>query len=125
MAHGGVPHGPSHVAAVRAQSAKAMARGARTSNMATTTTAIAPRGLIDLGLNPTDVQNPVADSAPPARHACGYGVGVGVPGYFASIARLTSRSGLPCPRIAITSRVTSRQIAHVAAWLVNVSVPSR
>lgn len=60
----------------------------------------------------------------PRPQAFGYGVGVGVPGYFLSIARLTSSSDLPCARIAITSRVTSRQIVQVAAWLVNVSVPS-
>src|SRR2546425_2289467 len=54
----------------------------------------------------------------------GYGVAVGVPRYFASIARRTSSSDFPSPRMRVTSRVTSRQTDHVAAWLVKVSVPS-
>src|SRR2546425_5204006 len=54
----------------------------------------------------------------------GYGVAVGVPRYFASIARRTSSSDLPSPRMRVTSRVTSRQTVHVAAWLVKVSGPS-
>jgi len=49
---------------------------------------------------------------------------VGVPGYFPSMACRTSRSDVPCSRIAITSRVTSRQMLHVAAWLVKVTAPS-
>ena len=59
-----------------------------------------------------------------SRYPRGYGVGVGVPRYLASIAFRTSTSDFPAPRIAITSRVTSRQTVHVAAWLVKVSVPS-
>src|SRR2546430_16255822 len=51
----------------------------------------------------------------------GYGVAVGVPRYFASIARRTSSSDFPSPRMRVTSRVTSRQTDHVAAWLVKVS----
>ncbi len=51
-------------------------------------------------------------------------VGGPLPAYFASIAARTARSGLPASRIAITSRVMPRQIAQVAAWLVNVIVPS-
>src|SRR2546430_12158477 len=47
----------------------------------------------------------------------GYGVAVGVPRYFASIARRTSSSDFPSPRMRVTSRVTSRQTDHVAAWL--------
>src|SRR2546427_12704593 len=47
----------------------------------------------------------------------GYGVAVGVPRYFASIARRTSSSDSPSPRMRVTSRVTSRQTDHVAAWL--------
>src|SRR5207245_9532022 len=54
----------------------------------------------------------------------GYGVAVGVPRYFASIARRTSSSDFPSPRMRVTSRVTSRQTDHVAAWLVKLSVPS-
>src|SRR5712692_1222404 len=57
-------------------------------------------------------------------YPCGYGVGVRGPRYFASIAFRTSVNGLPAPRISITSRVMSRQTVQVAAWLVNVSVPS-
>jgi hypothetical protein len=55
------------------------------------------------------------------------GVGVGwppPPPYFASIAARASRRDLPALRIAITSRVMSRQIVHVAAWLVKVMVLS-
>jgi hypothetical protein len=48
-----------------------------------------------------------------------------VPRYFASMARRTSTSDVPSPRIVITSRVMPRQTVHVPAWLVNVSVPSR
>ena len=50
---------------------------------------------------------------------------MGVPRYFASIARRTSGSDVPALRIVITSRVMSRHMSQVAAWLVNVSVPSR
>ena len=57
-------------------------------------------------------------------HPVGYGVGVGTPWYLPSITRRTSIREVPWPRIAVTSRVTSRQIVHVAAWLVKVSVPS-
>jgi hypothetical protein len=49
-------------------------------------------------------------------------MGVGVAGpllpYLASIAVRTSRSGFPGFRMAVTSRVTSRQMVQVAAWLV-------
>jgi hypothetical protein len=41
-----------------------------------------------------------------------------------SIARRTSASDVPCARMVITSRVTSRQTVQVAAWLVKVSIPS-
>jgi hypothetical protein len=51
-------------------------------------------------------------------------VGVGVPRYLPSIMRRTSGSGRPARRIVITSRVMSRHIVQVAAWLVNVSVLS-
>jgi hypothetical protein len=51
-------------------------------------------------------------------------VGVEMPRYLPSIAFRTCVNGLPAPRIVITSRVMSRQTVHVAAWLVNVSVPS-
>ncbi len=40
------------------------------------------------------------------------------------MAARTARSGVPASRIAITSRVMSRQIVQVAAWLVKVIVPS-
>jgi hypothetical protein len=40
------------------------------------------------------------------------------------MARRTSRSGRPAFRICITSRVMSRQIVQVAAWLVKVTRPS-
>lgn len=43
--------------------------------------------------------------------------------YLASIARLTSISGFPALRISITSRVMSRQIIQLEAWLVNVIAP--
>lgn len=43
--------------------------------------------------------------------------------YFTSIARLTSMSGFPALRISITSRVMSRQIIQLKAWLVNVIAP--
>ena len=44
--------------------------------------------------------------------------------YFASIAARTSRRVLPAFRRAVTSRVTSRQMVQVAAWLVYVTLPS-
>ena len=53
-------------------------------------------------------------------------MGVGVrPRYSASIAARTSWSDFPVLRISITSRVMSRQIVQVAAWLVKVIVPLR
>ena len=47
-----------------------------------------------------------------------------MPRYLPSIVLRTSPSDLPAARIAITSRVMSRQTVQVAAWLVKVSVPS-
>ena len=70
-------------------------------------------------MSPLDVARPEAP-----LHPLGYGVGVGTPRYLLSIARRTSTSAFPWLLIAVTSRVTSRQIVHVAAWLVKVSVPS-
>ena len=52
-------------------------------------------------------------------------MGVGVPLYFASMARRASDKDLPLARIVITSRVMPRQVVQVAAWLVKVSEPSR
>lgn len=53
----------------------------------------------------------------------GSGVGVGGPKrpYFVSISRRILASGVPDLCIFITSRVMSRQIVQVAAWLVNVT----
>jgi hypothetical protein len=63
-----------------------------------------------------------------ALHRGRGGIGVGVAGptlpYFASMPARTSGSDLPAARIAITSRVMSRQWLQVAAWLVKVMVPS-
>jgi hypothetical protein len=54
---------------------------------------------------------------------------VGVAGplrpYLPSIAARISRSGFPAFCMAVTSRVTSRQMVQVAAWLVYVTLPSR
>jgi hypothetical protein len=44
--------------------------------------------------------------------------------YFSSIAVRIAFSGLPSACIAITSRVMSRQMSHLAPWLVNVMAPS-
>lgn len=60
-----------------------------------------------------------------SRHFGGYGVGVGVPRYLASITARASRSDFPAFRISITSRVISVQTVQLAAWLVNVIVPLR
>ena len=40
---------------------------------------------------------------------------VGVPWYVASMARITSASACPCPNIAMTSRLTSKQVLQVVA----------
>jgi hypothetical protein len=66
---------------------------------------------------------------PPLTGGYRGGCGVGVPGpnfeYLASMARRTSVRGVPRRFRSITSRVMSRQMLQVAAWLVNVTVPSR
>ena len=54
----------------------------------------------------------------------GSGVGVGLPRYLRSMVCRISPRERPAARIVITSRVTSRHVVQVAAWLVKVIVPS-